>query len=149
MIEDLQNKKAALELLQNETNEKLQDYRQQVSIIEKQIEDYNKPELTPKQLDNIQEAIEDAVGTYNFDDVDMYDVELEMDYDGRVHLSTITINETYALVQRITEKVHNLFKEADAPEETEDAQLALFSRGQGGNVCKEVWDRRLTKSPIE
>ena len=121
MIEDLQNKKAALELLQNETNEKLQDYRQQVSIIEKQIEDYNKPELTPKQLDDIQEAIEDAVGSYNFDEVDMYDIELEMDYDGRVSASTINLNETYDLVERIVSRVHDLFKEADAPEETEDA----------------------------
>ena len=121
MIEDLQNKKAALELLQSETNEKLNDYRQQASIIQKQIEDYNKPELTPKQLDDIQEAIEDAVGTYNFDEVDMYDIELEMDYDGRVQASTINLNETYDLVERIVRRVHNLFKEADAPEETEDA----------------------------
>ena len=121
MIEDLQNKKAALELLQSETNEKLNDYRQQVSIIQKQIEDYNKPELTPKQLDNIQEAIEDAVGNYNFDDVDMYDIELEMDYDGRVSASTINMNETYDLVERIVRRVHDLFKEADCPEETEDA----------------------------
>ena len=121
MIEDLQNKKAALELLQNETNEKLQDYRQQISILQKQIEDYNKPELTPKQLDNIQEAIEDAVGSYNFDEVDMYDIELEMDYDGRVQASTINLNETYDLVERIVRRVHDLFKEADAPEETEDA----------------------------
>ena len=121
MIEDLQNKKAALELLQSETNEKLNDYRQQVSIIQKQIEDYNKPELTPKQLDDIQEAIEDAVGSYNFDDVDMYDIELEMDYDGRVSASTINLNETYDLVERIVRRVHDLFKEADAPEETEDA----------------------------
>ena len=125
MIEDLQNKKAALELLQNETNEKLQDYRQQVSIIEKQIEDYNKPELTPKQLDDIQEAIEDAVGSYNFDDVDMYDVELEMDYDGRVSAHTIGLNETYRLVERITEKVHSLFKEADAPEDIDDSLTKL------------------------
>ena len=121
MIEDLQNKKAALELLQSETNEKLNDYRQQVSIIQKQIEDYNKPELTPKQLDNIQEAIEDAVGSYNFDEVDMYDIELEMDYDGRVQASTINLNETYDLVERIVRRVHDLFKEADAPEKTEDA----------------------------
>ena len=121
MIEDLQNKKAALELLQSETNEKLNDYRQQVSIIQKQIEDYNKPELTPKQLDSVQEAIEDAVGSYNFDDVDMYDIELEMDYDGRVSASTINLNETYDLVERIVRRVHGLFKEADAPEETEDA----------------------------
>ena len=117
MIEDLQNKKAALELLQSETNEKLNDYRQQVSIIQKQIEDYNKPELTPKQLDNIQEAIEDAVGSYNFDDVDMYDIELEMDYDGRVQASTINLNETYDLVERIVRRVHDLFKEADCPED--------------------------------
>ena len=121
MIEDLQNKKAALELLQNETNEKLQDYRQQVFIIEKQIEDYNKPELTPAQLDSITEAIENAVNNYNFDDVDMYDIELEMDYDGKVSAHTINLNETYALVERIVQKVHSLFKEADAPEETEDA----------------------------
>ena len=125
MIEDLQNKKAALELLQSETNEKLQDYRQQVSIIEKQIEDYNKPELTPKQLDDIQEAIEDAVGSYNFDDVDMYDIELEMDYDGRVQASTINMNETYDLVERIVRKVHSLFKEADAPEDIDDSLTKL------------------------
>ena len=121
MIEDLENKKAALELLQNETNEKLNDYRQQVSIIQKQIDDYNKPELTPAQLDDITEAIQSAVDSYNFDDVDMYDVELEMDYDGRVSASTINLNETYALIERITEKVHSLFKEANAPEETKDA----------------------------
>ena len=125
MIEDLQNKKAALELLQSETNEKLNDYRQQVSIIEKQIEDYNKPELTPKQLDDIREAIEDAVGTYNFDDVDMYDIELEMDYDGRVQASTINLNETYDLVERIVRRVHNLFKEADVPEDIDDGLTKL------------------------
>ena len=121
MIEDLQNKKAALELLQNETNEKLQDYRQQISILQKQIEDYNKPELTPRQLDDIQEAIEEAVGSYNFDEVSMYDIELEMDYDGKVSAHTVNLNETYRLVEMITERVHSLFKEADAPEETEDA----------------------------
>ena len=121
MIEDLQNKKAALELLQSETNEKLQDYRQQVSIIEKQIEDYNKPELTPRQLDDIQEAIEDAVGTYNFDDVDMYDVEFGMEYDGRVHLETISLNSAYELTDRISTYVMNLFKEAEDTEENKDA----------------------------
>ena len=121
MKESLENKKAALELLQNETNEKLNDYKQQISILQKQIEDYNKPELTPKQLDDVQEAIEDAVGTYSFDNVDDYDVEFCLDYDGRVALDNISLNDTYDLVERIVRKVHSLFKEADAPEETEDA----------------------------
>ena len=120
-MQELENKKAALELLQNETNEKLNDYKQQISILQKQIDDYNKPELTPAQLDDVTEAIEKAVDSYMFDDVDMYDVEFEMDYDGRVSLSTIGLNETYRLVERITEKVHSLFKEAESTEETKDA----------------------------
>jgi len=121
MIEDLKNKKAALELLQSETNEKLNDYKQQVSILQKQIDDYNKPALTPRQLDDIQEAIEDAVGSYNFDDVGMYDIELEMDYDGHVQASTINLNETYDLVERIIRNVHDLFKETESTEENKDA----------------------------
>ena len=44
-----------------------------------------------------------------------------MDYDGRVQASTINLNETYDLVERIVRRVHDLFKEADCPEETEDA----------------------------
>ena len=120
-MQELENKKAALELLQNETNEKLNDYKQQISILQKQIDDYNKPALTPRQLDDIQEAIEDAVGSYNFDEVDLYDIELEMDYDGRVSASTINLNETYDLVERIVRRVHDLFKETDVVEETKDA----------------------------
>ena len=125
MIEGLENKKAALELLQSETNEKLNDYRQQVSIIQKQIDDYGKPELTPAQLDDITEAIQGAVDSYNFDEVDMYDIELEMDYDGRVQASTINMNETYDLVERIVRSVHGLFKEADAPEDIDDGLTKL------------------------
>ena len=124
-MQELENKKAALELLQNETNEKLNDYKQQISILQKQIDDYNKPELTPAQLDDVTEAIEKAVDSYMFDDVDMYDVEFEMDYDGRVSLSTIGLNETYRLVERITEKVHSLFKEANAPEDIDDGLTKL------------------------
>ena len=37
----------------------------------------------------------------------------------------INLNETYALVERITEKVHNLFKEADAPEDIDDSLTKL------------------------
>ena len=119
--QDLELKIAGLEKAIKEHNDFSATYENQLKESKKQLEDYNKPELTPKQLDDIQEAIEDAVGTYNFDEVDMYDIELEMDYDGRVSASTINLNETYELVERMVSRVHDLFKEADAPEETEDA----------------------------
>ena len=57
-MQELENKKAALELLQNETNDKLNDYKQQISILQKQIDDYNKPALTPAQIDAVHQAIE-------------------------------------------------------------------------------------------
>ena len=119
--QDLELKIAGLEKAIKEHKDFSATYENELKETKKQLADYEKPELTPAQLDNITEAIEDAVGTYNFDDVDMYDIELEMDYDGRVSASTIGLNETYHLVEKITEKVHSLFKEADAPEETEDA----------------------------
>jgi len=116
-MQELENKKAALELLQNETNEKLQDYRQQISILQKQIDDYNKPALTPLQLDDIHKAVESAVENYSFSDCDNYEVDFSLDYDGRVQLETIDLQDTYQLVEMIVDKVHNLFKEVDCPED--------------------------------
>ena len=116
-MQELENKKAALELLQNETNDKLQDYRQQISILQKQIEDYNKPELTPKQLDDIHEAVEKAVENYSFSDCDNYEVDFSLDYDGRVQLESIDLQDTYQLVEMIVDKVCSLFKEAECPED--------------------------------
>ena len=119
--QDLELKIAGLEKAIKEHNDFSATYENELNETKKQLADYEKPELTPAQLDNITEAIEKAVDSYIFDDVDMYDIELEMDYDGRVQASTINMNETYDLVERIVRKVHSLFKEADAPEETEDA----------------------------
>ena len=68
--EQLETNLAALKLLQSETNDKLTDHKVQISLLEKQIEDFNKPELTPKQLDNIQEAVEKAIENYSFSDCD-------------------------------------------------------------------------------
>ena len=96
-MQELENKKAALELLQNETNDKLNDYKQQISILQKQIDDYNKPALTPAQIDAVHQAIENVVESYNFDDVDQYEVEFGMEYDGRVHLETIGLQCAYEL----------------------------------------------------
>jgi len=78
----------------------------------KDLADINKPILTGLQLDEIQEAIESAVGDFDFDDSDNYDKEFELDYDGRVQLSTLEFENAGALVDEIVEKVHALFVEA-------------------------------------
>ena len=115
--EQLETNLTALKLLQQETNEKLTDHKVQISLLEKQIEDFNKPELTPKQLDDIQEAVEKAIENYSFSDCDNYETDFSLDYDGRVQLESIDLSCSYELTEMIVDKVHNLFKEADCPED--------------------------------
>ena len=120
--QDLELKIAGLEKAIKEHDDFSATYQNDLKSTQKQLEDYNKPELTPKQLDDIQEAIEEAVGSYNFDDVDMYEAEFCLDYDGRVSIDNINMNDTYDLVEKIVRKVHSLFKEADCPEELDTTE---------------------------
>ena len=120
--EQLETNLAALKLLQNETNDKLESFKQQVKDTEKKLEDINKPELTPLQFDQIQEAVEEGVGNFSFDEVDNYDKEFGMEYDGKVHLESIDLTCSYELVEKIVEQVHKLFTEAECPED-DDSQL--------------------------
>ena len=115
--EQLETNLAALKLLASEANEKLTDYKVQVSLIEKELEDFNKPELTPMQLDGVYEAIESAVNDFDFEDTDNYHIEYELDYDGRVNANSLEFQQTYELTEKIVDKVINLFKEADCPED--------------------------------
>tara|TARA_R100001443_G_scaffold437_1_gene1609 strand:- start:8 stop:400 length:393 start_codon:yes stop_codon:yes gene_type:complete len=115
--EQLETNLAALKLLQNETNDKLESFKQQVKDTEKKLEDINKPELTPTQLDSVYEAIEKGVEEFDFSDTDNFDIEYGIEYDGRVHCESHEINNTTELVEKIVEKVTRLFKEADCPED--------------------------------
>ena len=120
--EQLETNLAALKLLVSEHNEKTTDYQNQVVGLEKQLEDINKPELTSTQLDTIQNAVENVVNDFNFEDTDNYNIEYELDYDGRVNASSLEFQSSYELVELIVSKVHNLFKEADCPTDEENAR---------------------------
>tara|TARA_B100000902_G_scaffold158559_1_gene154547 strand:+ start:257 stop:640 length:384 start_codon:yes stop_codon:yes gene_type:complete len=116
-LEQLKTNKAALELLQNEANSKLQDFKQQISVLEKQIENYSKPKITPAYADKIYETVEKAVDGFDFSDSDNYDKEFGIDYDGRVTLEHFDFTNAQELVEQVVDKVLNLFQEEEAPED--------------------------------
>ena len=120
--EQLETNLAALKLLQQETNDKLTDYKAQVSLIEKELEDFNKPELTPAQMDDVYLAVEKAVEEFDFSDTDNFDIEYGIEYDGRVHCESHELNNTTELVELICDKVTKLFKEAECPTDEENAR---------------------------
>ena len=87
------------------------EYQTDLDIANKQLANINKPVLTGLQLDNINEAVEKAVGSFDFEDMDNYDKEFELDYDGRVQLSNFDFTNAQDLIEMIVEEVHKLFVE--------------------------------------
>ena len=107
--ETLETNKAALELLLSENNDLCTDYKAQISVIEKELEDLGKPEATPEFLDKINETITEAVENLELDDGITCD--LELDYDNRVTTDNFCFEDTHAISDKIYCAVENLFAE--------------------------------------
>ena len=115
--EDLEHQIAMLMRALESGKADVVDYENDLATAQKKLEDINKPELTPLQFDLIQEAVEIGVNDFDFSDTANFDIEFGIEYDGKVHCESHDLNETYELIEKITEQVHKLFTEAECPEE--------------------------------
>ena len=95
------------------------EYQADLDVANKQLADINKPILTGLQLDNINEAVEAAVGNFDFDDSENYHTEFELDYDAKVTISSFEFQNAQELIEAVVEKVHKLFVEAEKLDTTE------------------------------
>ena len=110
--EVLENKKSALELLQSETHDKLTDYKVQISLLDKELEDLGKPEATPEFLDKLNETITEAVESLELDDGVVCDFEI--DYDNKIAMSDVRFEDTHAVSDKIYCAVEKLFAEVSS-----------------------------------
>ena len=107
---------AKIEALQTALDTKTQEqnaYRGQIDTLKKQLEDLNKPKLTPLQFDKLREAIDEGIGNWDFDDQDNYSIDFGIDYDGRVQCESFCFDNADDLVHEIYEYVAALFAEAE------------------------------------
>ena len=86
---------------------------QDLEQAKKELASFNKPELTGSQLDDINDAVEKAIGNFDFDDADNYNTEFELDYDAKVTISSFEFENAQELIDSIVEQVHKLFVEID------------------------------------
>ena len=115
---------AKIEALQAALDTKTQEqnaYRGQIDTLKKQLADLNKPKLTDEQFDKLREAIDEAIGNWDFDDQDNYSIDFGIDYDNRINCESFCFDNADDLVHEIYEYVAALFAEATAPED--DNQL--------------------------
>jgi cell division GTPase FtsZ len=100
------------EALESSRNSVLVD-TQDLEQAKKALASFNKPELTGSQLDDINEAVEKAVGNFDFDDADNYNTEFELDYDAKVTISSFEFQSAQELIEAVVEQVHKLFIEIE------------------------------------
>ena len=119
---DLELKISGLEKVIKEQQESADQYKVQLADAKQQLQDINKPEITPRDADNIWEAVNKAIADFDFDDSENYDIEYQLDYDGRVGCNSIDFQSTDELIDAIVTKVTNLFKEVDDNEELDTTE---------------------------
>ena len=109
--QDLELKIAGLEKAIKEHVDFADTYKTTLADTKQQLEDLNKPVITPMMIDNIYCAVEQAVGEFDFTDTNNYEIDYSLDYDGRVQCETHEFINGDDLVMEIVTKVCNLFKE--------------------------------------
>ena len=98
------------------------NYESDLAKCEQELKDYNKPELTLMQMDDVYDAIEKAVDAFDFSDTDNFEIDYSLDYDAKVMCESHEFINSSDLVQMIADKVCDLFKEAECPEELDTTE---------------------------
>ena len=119
---ELEVKIEALQKLLGEKVTEQTTYQNQINELQRKLDDLNKPKLTPMQFDEVSEAIETAIGNFEFDNEDNYSIDFGLDYDGRVHCESFSFDNAYDLHREIYEAVERLFAEAECPDEDDNQE---------------------------
>ena len=114
---DLLTKIEGLEKAIKEHQDFVNTYSSTLTTTKQELVDLHKPELTPSQMEAVERAVEQAVSEFDFTDTENFEIDYSLDYDGRVQCESHEFINDSDLVQMIVDKVCNLFKEADCPED--------------------------------
>ena len=117
---DLLTKIEGLEKAIAEHKDFATNYESKLKQTKQELVDLHKPELTTKQMEAIEGAIEQAVSQFDFTDTENFEIDYSLDYDGRVQCESHEFINDCDLVQIIVNKVCGLFKEIEDEPTNED-----------------------------
>ena len=106
----MSNEKEMLEATLKGLQDKVNSLNTDINMKKKELEDINKPEMTEKMYETLEsciiEGIQDALGNLTQDDCD---VEFGMEYDGKVYLESIDVQED-GFIEYVMGQINNKFK---------------------------------------
>ena len=102
--------KELLEATVKGLEEKIGQLNMDLKDKQKELEDVSKPEMTEEMYGNLEEIVEEAIGYFDFSDSENYDIEYELDYDGKVNASSLEFNSAHELGEKIMRGVEKAYK---------------------------------------
>ena len=105
--------KELLEATVKGLEEKIGQLNMDLKSKQKELEDVSKPVMTEEMYDKLHGLVEEGVDKFDFSDSNNYELEYELDYDGRVNAHSIELNDTHELVESIMKRIENTYKMAD------------------------------------
>jgi hypothetical protein len=105
----LQAKVDELELTLNSLELTAKTTKDDLKEATKKLEDVSKPIITKEVVEQIREAVHQAIQRISFNSVDSYDVDFEIDYNNSLALASIEFNEVDEIEESVCDYVEDLF----------------------------------------
>ena len=102
--------KEMLEATVKGLQDKISQLNMDLKAKQQELEDANKPVISSTTIDIINDAVNEAIESYNFDNSDQYEIDFGLDYDCKVIAESINFTDTYELVEAVITKVERQFK---------------------------------------
>jgi hypothetical protein len=106
---ELQDKVSELELTLNSLELNAKVVRDDLNIVESQLEAVNKVKITRDIVNDIRDVIEQSINASSLSNVDSYEVGFEIDYNNSLALGSIEFNDADQLSEEIADGIENIF----------------------------------------
>ena len=105
----LQNKVNELKLTLGSLELNAKATQEDLKEATKKLEDVSKPIITKEIVEQIREAVHQAIQKIHFNSVESYDVDFEIDYNNSLALASIEFNEVDEIEESVCDYVEDLF----------------------------------------
>jgi len=109
MKQELQNKVNELKLTLGSLELNAKTVKDDLIEATRKLEDVNKPIITKEIVEQIREAVHQAIKQISFNSVDSYDVGFEIDYNNSLALESIEFNEVDEIEEAVCDYVEDIF----------------------------------------
>ena len=95
--------------------EKLESVKSDLGMKVRELADANKPEMTSEMFDKLTELVENGVSEVYLDS-DSLEYSMELDYDNKICLHDVSLNDSSAFSDKIMSDIDSHYKMVDTEE---------------------------------